>query len=393
VSKSSRSPVSSVARPPGAPRTAAANNALSRAPGRGPVELISFRDALEMSNGRGKRYLLLGNGFSIALFPKIFSYNTLLERARASGKLTPQLQAVFRTLKTTDFETAMETLEQAAQVIGLYTGSEKAPDLRADAALLRDVLAETIAENHPPRPHDVTPAKYASCRRFLTHFDGNIYTLNYDLLLYWTLMQTEIGPGVKSDDGFRHPDDWELPFVTWDVQKTGEQRIFYLHGALHIYDAGKDLLKFTWSKTEVPLIDQIKKSLAERKYPLIVTEGTSDQKMDRIQHSGFLNRGYRSFSQIPGSLFIYGHSLGDSDEHLLKLIDTGKTRMVFVGIYGDPATDANRKIIERARLFRDRRERGTPPEVHFFEARTAQVWDGPESGTATPRLRKACLPK
>ena len=132
---------------------------------------------------------------------------------------------------------------------------------------------------------------------------------------------------------------------------------FYLHGALHIYDAGADLLKFTWSKTDVALVDQIKSSLARREYPLIVTEGTSDQKKSRIQHSNFLGRAYRSFSAIQGCLFIYGHSLAESDEHLLKLIDKGKTVKVFVGIYGDPASEANRKIIERANLIPSRRRR------------------------------------
>jgi hypothetical protein len=359
------------------------------------VELIPFDEALRRADGSKKRHLLLGNGFSIALCPKIFTYNTLLQRARESGKLTSQLEAAFARLRTTDFETVMEVLESGAQVVSLYEPSEMvstlAQQLQADAALLRDALAETIAENHPARPHDIAQEQYASCRRFLAHFGGRIYTLNYDLLLYWTLMQAELGPKIKSDDGFRHPEDWENPCVTWDVQKTKGQRIFYLHGALHIYDAGSELLKFTWSKTVIPLVEQIKKSLEERVYPLIVTEGTSDQKLDRIQHSGFLNRAYRSFSEISGSLFIYGHSLAANDEHLLKLIDKGKLNKVFVGIYGDPELDSNRKIIERARLFRDRRPFESSVEVHFFDASSAHVWDGQESEVDLPQhSREAC---
>lgn len=350
----------------------------------GSVELISFKEALHLADEGGKKHLMLGNGFSIALRPDIFTYNTLFERAKESKKLSKELEDVFNKLGTTDFEMVMEALENAAILVNLYekTNPKLANDLQDDAARLRDVLAETIAENHPSRPYDVSDYQYASCKRFLAKFNGHIYTLNYDLLLYWTLMRSEVPPEVQSDDGFRNPEDREEEFVTWDVQNTNDQRIFYLHGALHIYDAGADLLKFTWSKTEIALVDQIKRSLAKREYPLIVTEGTSDQKKNRIQHSNFLGRAYRSFSAIQGSLFIYGHSLADNDEHLLKLIDKGKVKKIFVGIYCDPVSERNQSIIERARKFQTRRRNGTPPDIHFFDASTAHVWDGQDFGNA-----------
>lgn len=355
----------------------------------GQVELLSFKEAL-LRAGQNRKHLMLGNGFSIALRPDIFTYNTLYERAKESKKLSKELEDIFVKLGTTDFELVMEALQYAASLVSLYEKANPALAklLEQDAAKLRDVLAETIAENHPARPYDVKQDQYESCKRFLAHFDGYIYTLNYDLLLYWTLMQTELQPEVSTDDGFRNPEDEDAEFVTWDVQNTNEQRIFYLHGALHIYDAGADLLKFTWSKTAIPLVDQIKNSLAKRQYPLIVTEGTSQQKKDRIQHSSFLGRGFRSFSAISGALFIYGHSLAENDEHLLKLIDKGKVKQVFVGIYGDPKAERNQTIIERAQLFRTRRRNGSPPEINFFDARSANVWDGQDFGFATKKGTK-----
>jgi hypothetical protein len=390
VSKSKRSKDNRVAAFRVAPRVKGPA-AEVRGPARAEsVELIPFKEALVLAERGGKKHLMLGNGFSIALRPDIFTYNTLFERAKESKKLSKELADVFSKLGTTDFEMVMEALENAAVLVSLYEQSNPklAEALQASAARLRDVLAETIAENHPARPYDVAPEQYASCKRFLANFDGNIYTLNYDLLLYWTLMQSEVHPEVISDDGFRNPEEREEDFVTWDVQNTVKQRIYYLHGALHIYDAGADLKKFTWSKTEIALVDQIKDSLAKREYPLIVTEGKSRQKMSRIQHSGFLNRAYRSFSEIGGSLFIYGHSLADNDEHLLKLIDKGKVKKVFVGIYGDPASERNQAIIERARKFQTRRRNGSPPDIHFFDASTAHVWDGQDFGTAEKKGKK-----
>ncbi len=344
----------------------------------GGVDLIPFKEALELA-GSGKKHLMLGNGSSIALRPEIFTYNTLFERVRELNRLSREMADVFARLGTTDFEMVIKTLETAAVLVSVYNDSnpELVDRLMHDAARLRDVLAEMIAGHHPARPHDVTQDQYASCRRFLANFNGHIYTLNYDLLLYWTLMQSEVPPELPSDDGFRNPEDSDEDYVFWDVQNTNRQRIFYLHGALHVYDAGAELLKFTWSKTDVALVDQIKHSLAQREYPLIVTEGTSEQKKDRIQHSGFLNRAYRSFAEIGHSLFVYGHSLAENDKHLLKLIDKGKTTKILIGIYGDPSTVGNRKIIERGRLIPTRRrENKIHAEVHFFDAESAHIWDG-----------------
>lgn len=343
------------------------------------VDLIPFKEALDLAQEGGKRHLMLGNGFSIALRPDIFTYNTLLERAKESKKLTDALQGVFTKLDTTDFEKVIEALENAAELVSLYKESNPglAGQLQQDAERLRGVLAETIAEHHPSRPHDVKREQYASCRKFLSNFNGHIYTLNYDLLLYWTLMQSEVLPIITSDDGFRNSEEDAVGHVVWDVQNSNEQRIFYLHGALHLYDAGAELHKITWSKTDVPLVEQIKRSLDKRRYPLIVTEGTSSQKKDRIQHSNFLGRAYRSLAAIRGSLFIYGHSLAENDEHLLTLIDHGKIKKLFVGIYGDPTIEGNRKIIERAELISTRRRlNGTQADIHFFDAKSAHVWDG-----------------
>ena len=160
---------------------------------------------------------------------------------------------------------------------------------------------------------------------FLSHFQ-NIYTVNYDLLLYWALMQEELEPVIDFDDGFRQPDDGPADYVTWDVQKTDAQNTFYLHGGLHIFDAGPELQKFTWCNTGIALVDQIREALATNRFPVFVAEGNPESKLDRIQHSGFLNRAYRSFASIGGTLFVFGLSFGDTDEHILRLMDTGSRK-------------------------------------------------------------------
>ena len=83
---------------------------------------------------------------------------------------------------------------------------------RRDAAGLREVLVRAIAENHPAHPGEIDIEQYQHCRHFLSHFH-TIYTVNYDLLLYWAIMQ-DLEPEVPSDDGFRRPEDREEEYCS-----------------------------------------------------------------------------------------------------------------------------------------------------------------------------------
>jgi hypothetical protein len=86
-----------------------------------------------------------------------------------------------------------------------------------------------------------------------------------------------------------------------------------------------------------------------------------------------LGKAYRSFSEIGGALFIYGHSLAANDEHFLKRIEKGKVTQLYVGIYGDPQADANKAIIRRALQMADNRPR-LNLKVFFYDAASAKVW-------------------
>ncbi len=104
--------------------------------------------------------------------------------------------------------------------------------------------------------------QYRAWRQFLGHFtgksreakQGHIYSLNYDLLLYWTLMHTRFmepdpaNPSVMRpvateeidhNDGFLAPENEpDAEYVTWDGEVAHQQSVFYLHGALHLFDYG-----------------------------------------------------------------------------------------------------------------------------------------------------------
>ena len=335
---------------------------------------VSFADALAAESIPRRRHLLLGNGFSIACRRDIFTYGALLDRAEFHG-LRPEIRQSFEALDTRDFEVVMSTLENAATLIHLYAPehADLGNQMREDARALREVLVNAIAQSHPEHPFEIDEGAYGAARRFLSQF-GSIYTLSYDLLLYWAIMHEEVEPALEFDDGFRQPDDGPAEYVSWDIEKTDGQNVHYLHGALHLFDAGHELKKFTWSGTEVRLIDQVRAALDAGLFPLIVTEGESNKKLEQINHHTYLARSYRSFAKIGGALYVFGHSLAESDDHILRLIEKNKVRQLFVSVFGDPASIENQRIIGRAELLAERRPSARPLTVSFFDAEEAQVW-------------------
>lgn len=338
--------------------------------------VTSFAEALRQAP-QGKRHLLLGNGFSIACRPDIFVYRKLLEQADFTT-LAPSARRAFDALATNDFEKVIRTLRDAYAVASAYDGVPNAflVALQEDTSGLRDLLVRTIASSHPEWPGEIEDQKYVFCRQFLANFE-TVYSLNYDLLLYWAQMHTPEGVAPTADDGFRKPErdeeDGEAGYVSWNPHQSHRQNTWFLHGALHIFDSEIEVKKFTWINTGVRLIEQIRDALQRGMFPLFVAEGTSREKLERIRHSDYLSKAYRSFSEIRGSLFVYGHSLSENDEHYLRRIEKGKIGHIFVGLYGDPDSEPNQLIRRRANRMAQVRTR---PElrVSFFDAASAQVW-------------------
>lgn len=341
------------------------------------MTLMTFVQAIEDADKSGakSKHVLLGNGFSIACRPNIFVYGKLFEQADFSS-LSDSARGAFDALKTQDFEKVIKALRDSKELLAAY--ADVPPDLldilQKDADGLREVLVRTIAQSHPAWPGEIEEHEYAACRKFLSHF-SKIYTLNYDLLLYWAQMHTDEGKVPDSDDGFRkNPDDYDAAYVVWDPTSSHRQNTFFLHGALHVFDGGTEIQKYTWANTQVRLVDQVREALNNNLFPLFVAEGTSQEKLERIQHSAYLAKGFRSFVEIKDPLFIYGHSLADNDNHFLQRIERGNMSRVYIGLYGDPNSDGNKAITQRAALMINKRRQNAPLTVNYFDAASAQVW-------------------
>lgn len=352
-------------------------------------KLLTFQEALRDSERFKKRNLLLGNGFSIACKRDIFQYKSLLEQADFSA--VPEVAEVFKTINTTDFEVVIRSLENSAQIIPIYFGGHGiAEKIQNHSQAVKTLLVETVAGNHPPNPNAIEETQFYACRKFLSYFlnklnDGRVYTLNYDLLLYWALMHDdhpfdENLVELNTNDGFGEDEDADDPdYVIWKAEENSNyQRIHYVHGALHLFDRGVDLRKFTWNRVGSPLIDQTRSAMDDDMYPLFVAEGTSDQKLTKIRHSAYLEHSFKSFSGVVNvktqTLFIHGHSLAENDAHILKKIGRGKIPTVYISLYGLPDSPANKQIIAAAEDLADMRDPRNPLDIKYYDAESAKVW-------------------
>lgn len=337
-------------------------------------KLLTFQKALEFSSDCTKRHLLTGNGFSIACRNNIFRYDSLFDQADFA-KLNVNVKKVFEILNTKDFEIVMRSLNNASKILKVYSPDNVSliTQIDNDASELKNVLINAIANSHPDNPSEILETEYQACKQFLQHF-SNYYTLNYDLLLYWTFMHFQEIQELHSDDGFRTPDDGKTDYVSWDIEKTDGQNLFYLHGALHVFDAGSELQKYTWVNTGIRLIEQIREALDTGLFPVFVSEGSSLEKIEKIMHSSYLSRGLRSFSHIGGCLFIYGHSLAINDSHILNLIPKSKIQKLFISLYGAIDSISNSKIIADAQAIVAKRKGNKKIELFFYDSETANVW-------------------
>ncbi len=341
------------------------------------VKVLTFDKAIEDSKAFRERHLLLGNGFSIACDSR-FDYRSLLQKAKSSNAFSKRnnIPKVFTKMQTKDFEQVIKILEDASKVSKIYNKSSPyAVKMIKDAKALKNILIGTIVSTHPDTPQAIDSNKFADCREFLKYFlrdeemgGGEIYTLNYDFLLYWARVHERPRLG---NDGFGRKNG----ALIWS--NADQQTVHYLHGALHLYDDGFDLCKHSWTPGS-PLRHQVLNAISSDKFPLFVAEGKSEQKLLKIKNDEYLRHCYDNFVYSMGqpndALFIFGHSLKNKDKHILNCIAEGKIPRIYVDLHGKATLKRNVDKITFAMRLKARRLNGYPLEVKFFDAKTAKIW-------------------
>lgn len=344
------------------------------------ISNLSFQEALEKAYSSDKKpKLLLGNGFSIAFNKELFSEKSYYEVA-VKNNLFDGKERLHDILKATDsfsFEGAMYGLQEFLRHLTFYISyslvpSELVKKTCEDVIEIGNIFITSIALNHPINPFVIDDYQYDACVKFLINFNS-IYTLNYDLLLYWVIVKKL---SSKFKDGFSrfHSDPLEL---TWCSKSESFTNIRYLHGALHLYKYIKYIKKFSWINNKINLNEQIQLSLRQRKFPLFVSGGTAFSKEFVINHSPYLSSCLSSLRQCSGVLFIHGFSFNFNDQHILRAIAESNIEKLFISIYKPNYSFSDKFKIESAiqymngsRIFLKK----ILLEVYYYDAETASVW-------------------
>ncbi len=346
------------------------------------MKLESFDDVLASIKKNPSRefHLLLGNGFSVAYDPSIFSYNALHDFV--INLKDKDLSAILDVIETRNFEVIMQYLDSFSALIDAF-GGNPALKKRVDAASakLKTSLLDAVKTLHPEHVFKVPEEQSKACANFIKGFldtGGNIFSTNYDLLLYWVLMRNSVlnhvdGCGRELEnpsDEFVPPEKQIWSDLTWGKYRE-KQNVFYLHGALPFFDSGVAVLKEEYDVYNY-LLEKISAKMGKGEYPIFVTAGDGQQKLKHITHNQYLTFCYDSFCEAEGSLVTYGFSFGQYDEHIIDAINKAakqgkkiqdKLWSIYIGVY----SDEDRKHVEKiAGKFRCK--------IHIYDAKTANIW-------------------
>src|SRR5574344_602472 len=294
-------------------------------------QLLSSREVIKHFQQQNRNVnLLLGNGFSIAYDKGIFSYNALSSFIMESDNEV--IKRVFKVYNTQNFETIMQQLKNMVEVLKILNApSSLCGRIIGVSRNLKTKLIDAISSMHPAQVFTVDEDKSKHCADFLSPFlsnKGNIFSTDYDLLLYWVLLRNDIKNHVDGfgrdaenldDVNYVSEDNIEWSELRWGKYKS-LQNIHYLHGSLFLFDEGADIVKVEYDGANY-LLDIIKKKINKGSYPVFVAAGTSSEKMNHIKHNPYLNYCYDSLCKINGSLVTLGFSFGDNDTHIIDAIN------------------------------------------------------------------------
>lgn len=324
------------------------------------------------------RHLLLGNGFSMAYEPKIFSYNALSTFVESSDD--EFLKKLFNVIKTKNFELIMDYLDNFCEIAQVFSEDKTLVNKIQQAnETLKKSLIEAVKSLHPEHVFSIAEDKSKKCYKFLENYlgeNGNIFSTNYDLLLYWVLLRNEskfhidgFGRELDNPNFRKEHEDPQFGDLIWGVHKD-KQNVHYNHGALQLFDTGIEIIKEVYDSNN--LLENISKRMNKKEYPIFVTAGNANEKLNHIMHNKYLSTCYDNLSNITGSLVTFGFSFSDNDAHIINAINRAckfdkekgtKLLSIYIGVFSDSDL-ANLKKIENQFACK----------VSYYNARTADIW-------------------
>lgn len=320
--------------------------------------------------------IILGNGSSMAIHDG-FSYASLFDSAEKSGLITRNIAKVFEHFETKDFELVLQMLWHAYRInealnIKDSITSKAYEDLRA-------ALIQSIRDIHVE--YSQVSDKLLQMAIFLKQFK-TVVSLNYDFLVYWTIL---VGNSAWKQQWFKDcfvkgefKEDWEWlrkPHGSAD----GSTLVFYPHGNLVLAtNLFGDEYKIVRDEFD-DLLDKVVREWESGEHtPLFVSEGTSEQKLQAINRSSYLMSVYSSvIGNIGSRVVIFGWSIGDQDDHILKAIcSNDHIESLAVAVVLSKDEDIERRCSDVEKKIRETKgDDGF--EVLFFDAKSEGCWANP----------------
>lgn len=344
------------------------------------LEVITLEAAMKhLAADKRKVSLLLGNGFSMAYDPKIFSYTALSNFVTNSKD--PMLAKLFKAINTTNFEQLMQYLAVTINILKAFDSEkELINNIEFANAKLKASLIDAIQALHPEHVFKLPKEKSECCAAFLKSFldtGGSLFTTNYDLLLYWVLMRNGIpgandgfGRELENEEEVKRGEEPQFSELIWGPNAAG-QRVYYLHGALPLFDDGIDVIKEQYNESGL-ILENIQTRIDKGQYPVFVTAGNGKDKLSHIAHNKYLSDCYEHLSSASGSIVSFGFNFGLYDTHIIEAINRAssarrgpqnKLWSIYIGIYSE---EAHQHILKIRHQFKCK--------VRLFDAKTAKVW-------------------
>ena len=342
----------------------------------GDPALLRFDDALRQaqSNKRwqGGIHLLVGNGFSIGAHEG-FRYESLY--AESKEALSDNSIAVFENYGTTNFEQVLHKLHEAdwiASTYGLYS-EDGVHLIKNDHDDIKSALLSAVEVIHPVQAN-LEYGALESAEEFLRNFKS-VFSICYDLLLYWSM-------NIYAPDEYHFQDGFDGMGESIFTGRTRQDKVFvyFLHGALHLIRE-KGVVRKLVRTEDSSILEQVREHMSKGTYPLIVTEGNPIEKRIAIEASSYLSWAFRRFQNVRGTLFTYGTSLSDPDDHIREaIIQNFRLRSLYVGIHPKESQSkryALMSVAERLKEHRAELPHSKSLSVEFYNSATAPAWGAP----------------
>lgn len=305
--------------------------------------------------GDGWESLLLGNGFSINIWER-FGYNSLYEVAQSNDietTLSQESIALFDHIGSSNFEDVLRILYHA-KLVDQQLGNPQHDQIDQLYTNTKNSLAAAVNYAHVPPDFASIPAINQSLRSF-----KNVFTTNYDLIPYWSIMREE---------NWRFKDMFWGEGSTFDITDTAvvadRCTIHYLHGAVHLVEKSNGKTKKLTTNGIARLADLFDLAHPEQ-FPLFISEGSSEWKLSRIKRNDYLRFSYEKLCKSTDNLVVVGHSLHkDYDQHIIDAINQSPLKRIAISVW--PHQNQASILSFKSRLHQEL----TDKELYFFNSET-----------------------